>query len=156
MSKILANNSYVNKNKSILEMKLETFIENGRKEISSREELKEFPAGSLISYINIYDTFKPCGFLTKVTKDYFIYLAPDFESKFKVKFINVKKMYVGSVYETKNDLVSIIKSTQPKTKFEVVIDGIVVFYAKDSFNVKRFQHTKKYKLMDNWIKFFKK
>lgn len=148
--------SYVNKNKSILELKLETLIENGRQEITTKKELEEFQIGSLISYINTNGIFKVGGFVTKITDEYFIYLDDEFENKFRVRFNNVKKMYVGNVYDTKNDIVSIVKSDKTETKYPVTIDDIIVYYGYDSHDMKRYLHTKKYKLMDKWITYFKK
>lgn len=146
----------INKNRSLVEAKIEQLIENGRVEITSKKELKQFAIGSLISYMNTNDIFKSCGFLTKITDDYFIYVKPDFESKFKVRFAHVQKIWVGDVYHVKNDLISITKTIteRPQSKFEVIINNVIVYYGKDKSDYRRFIHTQKYKIMLMWSKFF--
>ena len=144
----------INKNRSLVEAKIDFLIENGRIEITSKAELEEHPIGSLISYMNNNNIFKSCGFLTKICDDYFIYIKPDFESKFKVRYDNIKKMWVGDVYKVKQDIVSITKSSKQETKYKVIIDDIVVYYANDKSDYRRYTHTQKYKTMVKWSEFF--
>ena len=63
-------------------------------------------------------------------------------------------MWVGSVYKTKNDIVSIIKTTQDKTKFPVIVNDIVIYYATRPFDSDRFKFTDKYKKIIQWCQYF--
>ncbi|AUV57991.1 hypothetical protein [Bandra megavirus] len=144
------------KNKAVFAVKISNLIEHGRIEITTKKELDKYSIGSLISYINIRDEFKQGGFVIKITKEYFIYLAPDFETKYRIKFENIKKMWVGDVYKVKNDLVSLVKTKQNKTNFPIKIGDIIVYYASDNFDVKRFKNTKKYVTMCKWYEMFGK
>lgn len=141
-------------NKARIECKIMTMIENGRKEITTKKELKKYAIGSLISYLNASDVFKQGGFLTKVADEYFTFITPDFETKYRVKYTNVKKMWVGDVFETKNDIVSIIASDKFPTKTEVKINDIIIYYAKDGYDAKRFRCTERYKKIVQWNEYF--
>lgn len=129
---------------------------NGRVEVSSGQELNIFPIGSIVSYINNKDEFRTGGYITKITADYFIYVTPDFKTKYRVRHKNVKKMWVGDVYKVSNDIVSISKTTQPKTDFPVKIGNITVHYASDITKKKNFMKTKKYKTSLEWYNYFYK
>nr|AEX62210.1 hypothetical protein mv_R5 [Moumouvirus Monve] len=142
------------KNKAVLAVKISNLIDHGRVEITTKKELEKYSIGSLISYINIRDEFKQGGFVTKITNEYFVYLTPDFETKYRIKFENIKKMWVGDVYKVNNDLVSLIKAKQSKTNFPIKIGKIIVYYASDNFDVKRFKNTKKYTTMCKWYEIF--
>lgn len=144
----------INRVKSIMELTLKQHIENGRKEITTKEELDEFSIGSLISYINKNGIYKAGGFLLKIKNDYFIYMNPHDDKKFRVQFVNVNKMWVGSPYDSKNDIVSIRQTEQPETNFPVKIGNITVFYAQSTYDQKRFNCTKKGKLMYKWYELF--
>ena len=48
----------INKNKALLEAKIKSFIENGRKEIKTIDQLKKYQKGSHISYINKNGIYK--------------------------------------------------------------------------------------------------
>src|SRR5262245_40366681 len=93
--------------KARLEGKIVSFIENGRKEITTKKQLEKYPVGSLISYINKANVFKLGGFILKFSDDYFIYIKPDFQTKIRARYKNIKKMWVGDVYKVKNDLISL-------------------------------------------------
>lgn len=127
---------------------------NGRKEITTVNELKKYPVGSLISYMNKFGIFKSAGFLWRVDDDNFIYLNLDTNKKFRVRFKNVDKMWVGNVYNVKDDIVSIIPSTKNKTSKPVTIGKINIYYAKDKYDYNRYLCTKKYKLMKKWYEVF--
>nr|AEX63348.1 hypothetical protein mv_R1146 [Moumouvirus Monve] len=151
-TKSLKNNKTINK--AVLATKISNLIEHGRVEITTKKELEQYDIGSLISYLNTKDEFKQGGYVTKITKEYFIYLTPDFETKYRVRFENIKKMWVGDVYKVKNDLVSLIKAPQKKTNFPVEVGNIVIYYASDNFDSKRFKNTKKYATMCKWYEIF--
>ncbi|AEQ60153.1 hypothetical protein [Acanthamoeba polyphaga mimivirus] len=141
--------------KSRIEAKILGFIESGRKEITSKEQLEKYAIGSMISYKNNRNEFKTGGFITKFASSYFIYITSDFTTKYRVKYKNIKIMWIGNVYKTKNDLVSLIETTQKPTNYEVVVDGITIYYAKNSFDVRRYKSTDKYKRMIAWCNYFK-
>ncbi|AYV85352.1 MAG: hypothetical protein Satyrvirus12_6 [Satyrvirus sp.] len=145
----------VNRNVIYIKTRVEYLLQNGRKEIHTKSELDKFPVGALISYINKHDIFRTAGFLTKVTDDYFIYIQPDLKTRIRVRFKNVKKMYLGTVYETINDLVSIVKTNKKETKFPVIIDNIVVYYANNRYDEIRYRNTEKFCLMLAWFSFFR-
>lgn len=143
------------KPKDLIGAKIINFIENGRQEITTKEELDEYPIGSLISYTNKNNQFESAGFLTKITDEYFIYINPDFSQKYRVRFNKIIKMWVADPYKVINDLVSIVKTNQTKkTNFPVIIDGIVIFYAKSNFDIKRFRSTDRYQQILKWYKYF--
>lgn len=141
-------------NKALFALKIDTMVENGRKEIITKKQLEKYPIGSLISYLNINNIFKPGGFIIKFKPEYFIYITPDFNTKYRVRYTVIQKMWVGSVYKTKGDFVSIVPTEKPKTKFPVIVNDIVIYYASDSFDVKRFKYTEKYKKIVSWCDFF--
>ncbi|AAV50282.1 hypothetical protein [Acanthamoeba castellanii mimivirus] len=141
--------------KARIEAKILGFLESGRKEITSKKQLEKYAIGSLISYKNTNDEFKQGGFITKFADEYFIYITPDFTTKYRVKYKNVKTMWVGNVYKTKNDLVSLVETPQEPTNFEVTLNGITIYYAKNSFDVRRYKSTEKYKRMNAWCDYFK-
>ncbi|QGR54398.1 hypothetical protein [Moumouvirus maliensis] len=144
----------INKNKAMLSAKIESMLENGRKEIKKQKELEKYPIGSLISYFNKDGIFKVAGFIKKFGDDYFVYLSSDFEKSIRVKYQNVDKMYVGDVYKTKNDFVSIVPYAGNKTNFPVKIGDVVVYYGKNNTMARRFMHTQKYQRMEQWYKIF--
>lgn len=140
--------------KASLSLKIDTMIENGRKEITTKKQIEKFPIGSIISYMNVNDVFHLGGFITKFKNDYFIYVSTDFKTKYKARYTHIQKMWVGSVYDVKNDFVSIVASQKKKTKFAVAVNGIDIYYAPDSYNAKRFMHTDKYLKIKMWCQYF--
>ena len=63
--------------------KIMNMIECGRKEITSFKQFEILTGPlicSLISYVSKSDTFHLGGFIKKVTKDYFIYVTPNFKT----------------------------------------------------------------------------
>ena len=143
-----------NVNKARIECKILIMIENGRKEITTKKQLEKFNIGSMISYVNKSNVFKPGGFIVKFEDEYFVYVLLDFKTKFKVKYVNVKKMLVGDVYKVTNDFVSLVKGIQTPTKYEVKVNNIIVYYGKESFDARRFKCTEKYKRMIAWNDYF--
>lgn len=148
------NYESINKCKLRLATKIDDMKNNGRKEITSKEELEKYAIGSLISYLNKRGIFRTAGYLQSFGDDYFIYLTVDFSIKKKVWYKNVDKMWVGDVYKTKNDLVSIIPSTNKKTKIVAKIGGIAVYYTTNSNVLKRYMHSQKYQRMVKWYEIF--
>lgn len=146
----------INKNKTRLATRINQLIENGRKEITTRKELCKYPIGSLISFKTVNNVYYSAGFLTRITKnnDYFVFITYDFDKKYKVPFNNVSKMWVGSVYKTVNDFVSLVESESLKKKCNCVVDGIIVYSADDPFLISRFKNTQKYQRMIKWVERF--
>lgn len=140
----------INKLKAALLLKISTMKKNGRKEIKTKEELEEYPKGSLISYMNTSGIYRSAGYIDKFEDESFIYLSSDFKTRYRVRYMYVKKMWVGDVYKTEKDLVSIIPSTNKKTKFFAKVGDVVVYYATDSTMIGRFQNTQKYLRMMKW------
>ena len=140
----------INRDKAVLQMRLLKLIENGRKFIKTKVELEEYPMGSLVSYMNTQGIFRTAGFIDKFENDSFIFMDPDFKTRMRVRYANVKKMWVGKVHETKNDIVSIVTSPNTKTNKFVTVGDVVVYYAKDAYTVNRFKLTEKYKRMVKW------
>lgn len=140
--------------KDALAVKIANFIEYGRKEIATKKELEKFPIGSLISYTNYKGNFKLGGFIIKFADDYFIYIAPDFTTKYRVRYKNVIKMWAGDVYTVINDIVSFTGTTQKKTKFPVELNNVIVYYGISNYDVKRFKCTERFKYMIGWYNYF--
>lgn len=140
--------------KYVVDVKISYMKEHGRKEINNKEELENFPIGSLISYVNKKGEFRQGGYIIKFAEDYFIYLSIDFSTKYRVRYKNVKQMWVGDVYSVHNDIVSLQPSQKKKTNFPVIVNSVTVYYAKNNFDLKRWQNTHKYKNLIKWCEYF--
>lgn len=141
-------------NKDVMKMKIKKMIKNGRKEITTKEELEEYSIGSLISYINNNRIFKLGGFITKFSTEYFIYIVPDLSQKYRVRYKNIQKMWVGEPFKCTNDIVSIIKTKQKKTNYPVKIGDVVIYYAQKKYDQDRFKCTDKYEQYVKWYTYF--
>ena len=144
------------KEKREIRTKIMCLIDYGREEITTKEQLEKYAIGSLISYINKNNIFKIGGFILKFEDEYFIYITSDFTTKYKVRYTNIQKMWVGDVYKVRNDIISLAKATQEPTNFPVKIGKNIVYYASNSFFIKRFMSTDKFKIMMEWYNYFKK
>jgi hypothetical protein len=144
----------INRDKSALASKITRIVENGRKEIKTKSEIEKYPIGSLISYMNKSGVFKTAGYIKCFGDDHFIYMSKDFGKKVKVKYENVDKMWVGDVYKTKNDIVSITPTTNKKTQYYAKIGDVVVYYAPTISMVSRHKHTVKYQRLAKWYELF--
>ena len=134
--------------------RIDHLIKIGRKEITTKKELEKFSIGSVVSYMNTRNDFKVGGFIMKFCDEYFIYIMPDFITKIRVRYVNILKMWVGNVYEVKNDIVSIVTTPQEKTNFYVKVNDIFIYYGKRQYDIDRFKNSRKYQNIDNWIKYF--
>lgn len=134
--------------------KIGTLIENGREEITTKEELQKYDRGSLISYLNKDDILKPGGFLVKKSNDYFIYITPDFTQKYRVRYKNVNKMWVGNPSLVKRDIISFAPSSQEITKFPVKIGDTVIYYARNGFQFRRYMSTSRFQTIIKWYEYF--
>jgi len=94
------------------------------------------------------------GFLVKVNDDSLIYFKLITNKKVKVDFQNVKKIWIGNVYNVKNDIVSLIASKKQKTPFPVKVGKIPIYYASDKYDYNRYICTEKYRIMKKWYDMF--
>lgn len=131
-----------------------SYVKKGRQEISGYSELKFYPVGSIISYVNIHGELKRAGFLTKVTESYFVYISLDFTTKKKVHYQYVKRIYAGNVYCVKNDIVGLASYNKKPTKFPLIVNGILVNYFCSDFRRTLFCMSKKYKTLEKWVETF--
>jgi hypothetical protein len=136
-------------------VKIQSLIENGREEITTKKELEKYPIGSLVSYLTKTDVFKDAGFIYKFGDTWFIYISVDFSQKYRVRYHNVKTLWVGDVFHTKNDTVSINKCKE-KSNYPIKIGNTVVYYADTPFKEKRYKLTEKYRRMTTWYEYFGK
>jgi hypothetical protein len=125
-------------------------LANGRKEITSKEELDNYQLGSLISYVYKSGAHKIGGFLEKIKDEYFIYRDPYKNENFKVRFAKIDKMWIESPYNTTNDIISMCNTDQPKTKLPVIIGDVIVYYASSHEDRRRFNNTIEAGLMYRW------
>ncbi|AHA45881.1 hypothetical protein HIRU_S975 [Hirudovirus strain Sangsue] len=152
--KIIFGVEPINKDKAAVASKVSTLLENGRKEIHTKTQLEKYPIGSLVSYFNKKGIFRSGGFIKKFGNDYFIYLTPEFDMSVRVRYKNIDKMFVGSVYETMNDVVSINPAPPKKSKYNVKIGDTIIYYEDNITLIKRFTHTKKYQRIKQWYDTF--
>lgn len=146
----------VNVDKAIRKAKIQLLIEKGRILVSTREELLDFPLGSIISYITNDDIFHSDGYLKHIGKKSFTVIKEPKEDAdiTKIKFSNVVEMYIGHVGKTKNDVISIHQCNDTITKYPVKIGDIVVYYGRNNMDMKRFSFTDKYLRMVDWYSMF--
>lgn len=140
--------------KASIDMKTKRLIQNGRVMVTSKKELEQFPIGSLISHQYNQNLFIKGGFIIKFGDDYFNYITLDFNKKYKVRYCNLEKMWVSSVFECRNDYVSIIKSDKFPTKYSVTICDIPIYFGNTSYDIKRFKSTDRYRLLLQWCDYF--
>ena len=144
----------INKDKALIGARILTMIENGRTEVTTIKQLKKFPIGSLVSYINSSGIFNIGGFLLAIFDDSFSFVDLDFKIRYRVAINKIDKIWIGSVFKVRNDYVSICPSDKKATNFPAIIANIVIFYAPDNYALKRFISTQKYKLAVLWAQRF--
>jgi hypothetical protein len=137
-----------------LKARVAYMIHNGRVEVTTQDELETYELGSTISYVNKSNVFKAGGFITKFGTDYFVYITPDFETKRKARYVNIKKMWVGDVYTVVRDIVSLAPTKQKKTNFPIKVADVIVFYAQNNYDIVRFKSTDKFKRLEQWVEYF--
>lgn len=128
-------------------------IDNNRNIITTKEELEEYAIGSLISYMTINGNFRSGGFIIKFCEDYFIYIMPDFVTKYRARYVNISEMWIGDVYTTRNDIVSIVSCERKKTKFSIIINDVIIFSGSED-NCSQFKHGERYEMITNWCTYF--
>ena len=144
----------LNKDKARMRQKIDTMINNGRSEITTKKQLEKYPIGSLVSYMNTGGIFRIGGYIKRFDDEYFVYSTIDFSKNIRVKYKFVSKIWAGDVYKCKNDIVSIIPSTNKKTKHSVKLGNVVVYYARDNSVLGHYTHTEKYQRMVKWYETF--
>lgn len=140
--------------KDLITIKIIHLIERGRTEISTKSELEKFSIGSIISYTNHQGHLKMGGFITKFANEYFIYVAYDLTTRYRARYVNIDKMWVGDIYKVKNDIISLAPASQEITNYPVTVGGIVIHYAPNKFQMKRFVCTERYQLLIGWYNYF--
>jgi len=151
----------INSNEEIIKEKIESLKEKGaiEKHLPKRRHIERFKEklGNrlLISYILKNGKYRSGGFLTAVSDYYFVILGGQTDNRisFSIQFSDVQTIYVRKV--NPKDLTKPIKpiaTTRPKTSYPVKVDGIVVYYGKDTYDKKRFEGTHKY---NNMLKYNK-
>lgn len=148
----------INKNKALIEAKIKYMINNGRVEITSINDLKKYPIGSMVSYMTKKGIYKSGGFLLKINDhiddNYFIYVNFDKDQKIRVRMERVDKIWIGDVYKTSNDVVSLVATKKKETSKPVIIGDIVIYYANSIYDYNRYVCTNKYKLTQKWYEMF--
>lgn len=133
-------------------VKISNWIERGRVEITTKKELEKYNIGSPISYQNCNNIIRQ-GYLYKIKDDWFIFITMNLDKKYRVRYKNVIKMWVGDVYKTNDDIIS-LTTNQKETNFPVKIGDNVIHYALNNFKAKRFMNTDKYQRMVKWYDYF--
>ena len=137
----------INSDRNLIIEKIKSMLKNGRVRVQTKKELSKHPLGSLVSYLTKDGKYRSGGFLRSIQKDYFA-LQGGISSNpisFCVRFDNIRMMYVGSPVQLTNRKLT-------KTNFPVKINGKIVYYAKDNYDVNRFKNTQRYKRMKQYGK----
>ena len=129
-------------------------VECNRNEIMTKEQLEKYPIGSLISYMNVNGRFKLGGFIVKFCEDYFIYVAPDFVTKYRARYSHVRNMWVGDVYRTPNDIVSIVPWEGNVSKYSVTVNDVVVYYGCKKYKTDMYRTSRSFKNIMKWCEYF--
>lgn len=144
----------ISNNKKLLKDKIAEMLEKGATEIHSpsKSDLENLDKGYYISYITKDGKYRSGGFLTYIDEGgkYFMLLGGGGRIPrmgFSVQYENVRTLYVRKPVSRKDKVYKITPSTKPKTKWPVKIGRVVVYYAKDGWDEKRFKGTNKYQQM---------
>lgn len=138
-----------------LQMKIMKMKDQGRTKVEGdaeeiMKELENFPKHIHISYVTKEDMYRSGGFLRKVVNTekerYFILWVPDKKISFPVQAKNVKELWIKTV-QRKVAEVKIEPTTKAPTKFPVVVGDVTIYYAKDSWDRRRYMTTDKFKQM---------
>lgn len=89
----------INSSKENLKKKLLKLLKDGRIRIKTKEQLLNFPLGSLVAYTTKQGKYRSGGFLRTIQDDYFCLQGGSIEKpvSFCVQFKNVHAMYVKSL-----------------------------------------------------------
>lgn len=124
-------------------------ISKGRTEITTRDELIQFPPGSLVSYMKKNGLFRSGGFLIAIHDNFFTLRGGKVGKPvtFDVFFNDVDKIYVGDF--------DLTPTTKKPTKFPVFIGDTIVYYGKDKYDAKRYTTTNKFIRTLQWYNQFR-
>lgn len=141
--------------KSIINANAITFIDHGRKEITGdfKEQVEKFKIGSLIAYETIDGRYTKGGFITEFHSDYLVWITLDFERSYKIRYHNVKRMWLGDVFEVEGDYVG-FKKPAYVTNHGAKIGEYPIRYFKDKHTRNVFLASNKYQTMVKWHNFF--
>jgi len=157
--------SRINKDKNLVQEKIEKLLNDGATKIENPDYKKmsslydKIGKRLFISYITKDGQYRSGGFLTGISEYYFVVLGGQINNKisFSVQYSNVKELYAKQIQSHQSTTpIKPIKTKKPKTKFPVKINNIVVYYAKDNYDRRRFKQTNKYKRMIKYIEKKKK
>lgn len=86
----------INASQKLIQEKVDKMIKDGRVEIHTRDQLMNFPLGSLVSYITKDGDYRSGGFLKALQKEYFVLQGGTnaHPISFSVQFRNIAKMFV--------------------------------------------------------------
>lgn len=134
---------FVNKSKVYLKTKIQQLKEYGREELEP-EQIKDYPIGSLISYLDNNNKFYRGGVIDKIKDD---------KIKINDEYINLDKIktaWVGYPANLRGDMISYVEDKKNKTKYPVMIGDKAIYYAKDKFDNMRFCNTDKFEMINAW------
>lgn len=69
------------------------------------------------------------------------------------RYVNISEMWIGDVYTTRNDIVSIVSCERKKTKFSIIINDVIIFSGSED-NCSQFKHGERYEMITNWCTYF--
>ena len=143
----------INADPALLQKKIKRLLQAGRAEIETREQLENFPLGSLVAYVTKEGLYRSGGFLRTIQDEYFALQGGQINNpiSFPVQFKNVKAMYVGN--SAVIHFPDPVETTKKETKYPSYVGDIVVNYARDKWNRERFEKTKKFQY---WIEEYNK
>lgn len=132
-----------------------TFVEHGRKEITDdfKKQAEKFKIGSLIAYETTDGRYTKGGFITEFHPDYLVWIALDFERRYKIRYHNVKRMWLGDVFKVEGDYVG-FKKPDNVTNYEAKIGDYPIKYFKNNRTLSIFLASNKYQTMVKWHNFF--
>lgn len=132
-----------------------SFVNHGRKEVTDnfKKQAEKFKIGSLVAYETNNGRYTKGGFVTEFCQDYLVWITLDFEQSYKIRYKNVKRMWLGDVFKVESDYVA-FKKPDNVTNYEVKIGNYPVKYFKNSRARNLFLETEKYKTMVKWHDYF--
>ena len=143
----------INADPNLVAKKIQRLIDAGRAEIETKEQLENFPMGSLVSYVTKEGLYRSGGFLRTIQDEYFCLQGGQVGNSisFPVQFKNIKSMYVGN--SAVRHFPEPVETDKKETKWPSYVGDIVVNYARDKWNRERYESTLKYKY---WVEQFEK
>jgi hypothetical protein len=141
MSKISKKNNIT---KDEVETKIISLIESECEEITTKDELETYKLGSLISYLTSSNVFKLGGLITIFKEEYFIYDKLNSSTRYRVRYCNIIKMWVGDFVKLKHKLTRLVNSASQTSHSKIDIDKIEIVYNGKLVDVKQSVGINKY------------